>query len=117
MALPTVAVELEGSHGDIDTALNYYLDPALGGHSSFEAGTAALRRWDQFRLGWVEAAPSDTPIKLGQMVAVVANVEGLWWLNACKIVAVIETPTAAPTLRTRLSRLDPDVRYCGGKVE
>lgn len=30
--------------GEIDTTLNYYLDPALGGHSAFEVGTAGYYR-------------------------------------------------------------------------
>jgi hypothetical protein len=45
MALDDAAtVELESSCGDIDTSLNYYLDPARGGHSSFEPGTAGYFR-------------------------------------------------------------------------
>jgi len=32
------------SPGDIHTTLNYYLDPALGGHSAFEAGTVGYYR-------------------------------------------------------------------------
>ncbi|OQV11055.1 hypothetical protein CLAIMM_14959 [Cladophialophora immunda] len=49
MALDTTAVEVGSSRGDIDTSLNYYLDPALGGHSSFEAGTAGYfrRKFDE----------------------------------------------------------------------
>jgi len=43
----------------------------------------------QFRLGWLEAGPEDTPIKEGQVVAILARSIGLWWLNACRIVAVV----------------------------
>ena len=56
----------------------------------FEAAKGALRRWDQFRLGWLEAGPQQTPIQKGEVVAVVAHAIGLWWLNACRIVTVIE---------------------------
>jgi hypothetical protein len=33
---------------------------------------AALEHWQHFRLGWVEACPDDTPIKEGQVVAMLA---------------------------------------------
>lgn len=60
------------------------------GEQTFEAAKSAIRRWDQFRLGWLEACPDDTPIEKGQVVAVVAKAIGLWWLNACRIIAVID---------------------------
>jgi uncharacterized protein (UPF0548 family) len=49
-----------------------------------------LERWDHFRLGWVETWPPDTPIQVGQVVAVMARLFGLWWLNACRIVYVVD---------------------------
>ena len=60
------------------------------GASNFAAAKAALERWEQFRLGWVEAWPPNTPIKEGQVVAVIARIFGLWWLNACRIVYVVD---------------------------
>jgi uncharacterized protein (UPF0548 family) len=60
------------------------------GEKVFVAGKAALERWQQFRLGWLEATPDHTPIKAGQVVAILARSIGLWWLNACRIVAVVE---------------------------
>ena len=33
------------------------------GEPVFQSAVAALRRWEQFRLGWVEAWPTDTPIR------------------------------------------------------
>jgi uncharacterized protein (UPF0548 family) len=56
----------------------------------FQSACAALRRWEQFRLGWVEAWPSDTPIQIGAVVAVLGRALGLWWLNACRIVYVAD---------------------------
>jgi uncharacterized protein (UPF0548 family) len=58
------------------------------GEKVFVAARAALERWQQFRLGWVQAAPEDTPIQEGQVVAIQARSLGLWWLNACRIVGV-----------------------------
>jgi uncharacterized protein (UPF0548 family) len=60
------------------------------GARTFAAARAALGRWEHFRLGWVEAWPSDTPIQAGQVVAVIARVYGLWWLNACRIVYTVD---------------------------
>ena len=50
----------------------------------------ALRNWQHFRLGWVDAWPADTPIQKGQVVAVLARCTCTWWLNACRIVYVID---------------------------
>ena len=33
------------------------------GEAVFRSAKAALQRWEQFRLGWVEAWPPDTPIQ------------------------------------------------------
>jgi len=56
----------------------------------FQAARTALEGWQQFRLGWVEAWPQTTPIKAGEVVAVVAHALGLWWVNACRIVYVVD---------------------------
>ena len=62
------------------------------GEAVFKAATAGVRRWEQFRLGWLSASPGDTPIEPGQCVAVVARALGVWCLNAAKIVYVVEEP-------------------------
>lgn len=58
------------------------------GEQAFLAAQAALERWEQFRLGWMELWPSEAPIQTGEVVAVVARAGGLWWFNACRIVYV-----------------------------
>jgi uncharacterized protein (UPF0548 family) len=60
------------------------------GGSVFQAARAALQRWGQFDLGWLEAWSPETPIQTGEVVAIVARAIGLWWLNACKIVYVVD---------------------------
>jgi len=62
------------------------------GEFVFRAASAALRRWEQFRLGWVEAWSLDTPIQSGEVVAVMGRAIGMWWLNACRIVYVVDEP-------------------------
>lgn len=59
------------------------------GEKVFQAAASALRRWEQFHLGWLEARPTETLIQTGQVVAVLARAIGLWWLNACRIVYVV----------------------------
>jgi uncharacterized protein (UPF0548 family) len=46
------------------------------GEEVFLRAKAALRRWQQFRLGWVEAWPSQDTIEAGGIVAVVAHEPG-----------------------------------------
>jgi uncharacterized protein (UPF0548 family) len=60
------------------------------GKPVFHSAIAALRRWEQFRLGWVEAWSPDTPIQPGEVVAVMGRAIGLWWLNACRVVYVVD---------------------------
>lgn len=60
------------------------------GEAVFRRAKQALARWQQFRLGWVEAWPADTPIREGEVVAVLGRAVGLWWLNACRIVYVVD---------------------------
>jgi len=60
------------------------------GEPVFQAARAALQRWRQFDVGWLEAWPPETPIQTGAVIAIVAHAIGLWWLNACKIVYVVD---------------------------
>jgi uncharacterized protein (UPF0548 family) len=60
------------------------------GEEVFQTATAALRRWQQFQLGWVEPWPGDTPLVSGRVVAILGRAIGLWWLNACRIVYIID---------------------------
>lgn len=60
------------------------------GESVLRSAIAALRRWEQFNLGWVEAWPSDTPVRPGEVVAVMGRAIGVWWLNACRVVYVVD---------------------------
>ncbi len=65
------------------------------GRHAFEIAYAALREWKQFDLGWVGAEPRDTPLVPGAVIAVWARKFGLTWINACRIVNVIDDEVAA----------------------
>jgi uncharacterized protein (UPF0548 family) len=67
------------------------------GEPVFLAAQAALKRWQHFHLGWVEAWPTSTPLAAGEVIAVLARTAGVTWLNACRIVYVVDE--AGPTQR------------------
>lgn len=60
------------------------------GERTFDAARTVLRSWGHFQLGWVEALPRATPIRRGEVVAVIARSMGIWWLNAARIVYVVD---------------------------
>jgi len=61
------------------------------GRAAFEAACATVRAWEMSRLGWVEIH-SEPPIEAGTPVAMIVRFAGLWWMNACRIVYVIDEP-------------------------
>jgi len=62
------------------------------GESVFHSAKAALQRWEQFRLGWVEPWPPETPIQSCQVVAIMGWAIGVWWLNSCRIIYIVDEP-------------------------
>ncbi len=60
------------------------------GEEVFEAAKAALRRWQQFRLGWVDVWSPETPLEVGKVVAIMGRAAGFWWLNSCRIVYTVD---------------------------
>jgi uncharacterized protein (UPF0548 family) len=67
------------------------------GQAVFERAKCALKTWDQFRLGWLEACSDTTMIQPGIHVAVMAHPFGLWCLNTCRVIYMIDEPE--PTVR------------------
>lgn len=64
---------------------------ALGeGARAFRRATEAMHRWAMFQLGWIEIFPPAARIREGTTVAVVAHHFGMWSLNACRIVYVVD---------------------------
>lgn len=54
------------------------------------AAKAAIRQWYMFPDAWAYVRPAGTPIRAGEMVAIVARILGSWWLNSCRIVYVLD---------------------------
>lgn len=59
------------------------------GEAVFDAAKAALERWQQFRLGWVDVWSPETALEVGQVVAIMGWAVGFWWLNSCRIVYTV----------------------------
>ncbi len=64
------------------------------GRERFAAARRGIEAWAQFDLGWCEAWPRETPIRSGEVVAVVARSMGLWWANAARIAYVVDEGAA-----------------------
>jgi uncharacterized protein (UPF0548 family) len=90
--LPFTYSEVGATNGTLPTP--YVVDHTrveLGfGEEVFNRARRALQQWQQFELGWVQARPSDTPIRAGETVGVSIRFYGVWWLNAARIVYVTD---------------------------
>ena len=62
------------------------------GDDCYERAVTAIRSWTMFDLGWVIARPDRGNIEAGLTVAVMVRYIGLWFLNACRIVYVVNEP-------------------------
>jgi uncharacterized protein (UPF0548 family) len=90
--LPFTYGEVGATAGQLP--VNYNVDHThirIGtGEADFLAAQAALRAWRHFALGWVEAWPTTTPLEANEVVAVLARTLGVTWLNAARIVYVVD---------------------------
>ena len=62
------------------------------GAAALAAACDAIRGWKPFPAPLAWAEPPGVPIAAGEVVALVAHAVGLWWLNASRIVYVIDEP-------------------------
>jgi uncharacterized protein (UPF0548 family) len=60
------------------------------GESAFRVAREALDRWAMFDVDWVEVHKPDVSTSPGMNVAVLARVLGIWYLNACRIIYLID---------------------------
>lgn len=67
------------------------------GEQVFLRACEALRQWKMFDIGWAEICFPDAAIQTDRLVGVLAHRLGLWSLNLCRIVYVVDE--AAPTRR------------------
>jgi uncharacterized protein (UPF0548 family) len=71
-------------------SVDHNLSQLGSGEETYARAVSALREWKQFDLGWVSVVPASQPLEVGTVVAVQAQVFGLWWLNAARIVYVVD---------------------------
>lgn len=60
------------------------------GDAVWQAAKSAIRHWKMFPGDWARITPDDAPIREGETVAMTARVLGIWWLNSCRIMYVID---------------------------
>ncbi|HEY5923734.1 MAG TPA: DUF1990 domain-containing protein [Kofleriaceae bacterium] len=90
-----VTYDAVGASNDGSTPAGFVLDhnrQMLGaGVAAFERAKGAIRAWTMFPAPWTAVEPL-VPIEKDQVVAVHVRILGLWWLNAARIVYVIDEP-------------------------
>jgi len=60
------------------------------GDAVFRRACEALNQWKMFPAPWTKITPDDpATIRPGLVVAMLAQGYGLWWLNACRVVYVV----------------------------
>lgn len=73
---------------------NYIVDHnrvQLGhGVEAFARAKIAIQQWKMFDFEWVQFCWPETPIEVGSTVAIMTRAFGVWSVNACRIVYVIE---------------------------
>ena len=60
------------------------------GQATFDAAKQALCDWQHYRFDWIELQRPDVDPESEQTVGVLARALGLWVLNACRVVYVVE---------------------------
>ncbi|OLE80739.1 MAG: hypothetical protein AUF76_14270 [Acidobacteria bacterium 13_1_20CM_2_65_9] len=60
------------------------------GERTFARAVDAVRRWEMFNIGWVTLCWPNVPIEADRTVAILIPLFGLWLLNACRIVYVLD---------------------------
>jgi uncharacterized protein (UPF0548 family) len=60
------------------------------GEATYKRAVDALKKWQQFDLGWVTIVPKGVKVEVGATVAVRARAFGTWSLSAARVVYVID---------------------------
>jgi len=73
-----------------DYAIDHNRTRLGDGEEVYQRAIASLKEWQQFDLGWLKIVPNDSPLAVGQTVAVQAYTFGFWSLSATRVVYVID---------------------------
>ena len=60
------------------------------GATVYSSACQALRSWKMFPKPWTRIVPDAVLPEKGQVVAMLANAYGVWWLNACRVVYTLD---------------------------
>jgi uncharacterized protein (UPF0548 family) len=60
------------------------------GEAVWTRACEALRRWKMFPEGWTAITPAEEPVRAGLTLTMQARGCGLWWMNGCRIVYVVD---------------------------
>lgn len=82
------------------------------GAAVYEQAKQALVEWQHYRFNWLHLHRPDAPPAAGQTVAALAHVLGIWVLNACRIVYVLEETEPFTRFAFAYGTL-PDHAECG----
>ena len=92
---PSVGATRDGDHpsGFLVDHNRIYLG---AGKATFDAARRALCEWQHYRFDWIELHRPDVDPAPDQTVGVLASALGLWVLNACRVVYVLEEQQPVP---------------------
>ncbi len=82
------------------------------GAKIFEQAKAAVSRWEMFGLDWVELMWPETPIQVGSTVGIMVQQLGIWSLNPCRIIYILEENGSTEKFGLAVGTL-PDHGLCG----
>ncbi|TDI90520.1 MAG: DUF1990 domain-containing protein [Chloroflexi bacterium] len=86
---PSVGATRNGHH-PIGFVVDHKRIHLGAGQAAFGAAKRALCEWQHYRFDWIELHRPDVEPEPDQTVGVLARALGLWVLNACRVVYVIE---------------------------
>ena len=82
------------------------------GIETYVRASDALKKWQEFDLGWVSIVPDGVPLEVDEIVAVKARAFGTWSLSATRVVYVINEETPSRRFGFAYGTL-PDHVECG----
>ena len=60
------------------------------GRKIYQSAKNTFQRWGMFELGWVHIHPADTPMLVGSQVGIISHVMGIWSINVCRIIYIVD---------------------------
>jgi uncharacterized protein (UPF0548 family) len=81
---------LNNSSGPAGYTLDHNRVQLGSGGEIYRRAVEAVKQWRQFELGWVTLVPHGVKVETGAVVAVKARAGGVWSVNACRVVYVID---------------------------